>query len=203
MRSGYPRPSSGPGPGLNSAFARRRLAAFATGSRRAPAAAAEYGFTPGPTPVAGLETPVLPLDGTWKFQPGAAAGFWTLNERSAAAWPAIQVPGDWTMQGFAVKPGTAAGYLKTVTIPKAWAGRRILLRFDGVQSEAKVWVNGRPAGSHEGGFNAFELDVTALVQPGAAAPSPSPSRTNRSPTSWPAGPSTPPTSSAASPARSP
>jgi hypothetical protein len=73
------------------------------------------------------------------------------------------------MQGFAVKPGAAAGYLKTVAIPKSWTGRRVLLRFDAVQSEAKVWVNGRLAGSHLGGFNAFELDVTGLVHPGASA----------------------------------
>ncbi|MCX6560456.1 MAG: glycoside hydrolase family 2 [Candidatus Aminicenantes bacterium] len=128
-----------------------------------------YGFTPRPEAVAGLEASVLPLNGAWKFQAAPPPAFWSLTERSAAAWPPIQVPGDWTMQGFAVKPGTAAGYLKTVTIPKSWAGSRVLIRFDGVQSEAKVWVNGRPAGAHHGGFNAFELDVTALVHPGSAA----------------------------------
>jgi beta-galactosidase len=131
--------------------------------------AVEYGYTPRPEAVRGLVLPVLPLDGAWKFRPAPPQGFWSLNEKSAAAWPDIRVPGDWTMQGFAVQPGTAAGYLKTVTIPKSWAGSRVLLRFDGVQSEARVWVNGRPAGSHEGGFNAFELDVSALVRAGAAA----------------------------------
>ena len=134
-----------------------------------PAPAAEYGYTPRPEAVRGGDPPLLSLDGAWKFQPAPTREFWTLDEKSAAAWPAIRVPGDWTMQGFAVEPGTAAGYLKTVTIPGSWAGRRVLLRFDGVQSVADVWVNGRPAGSHEGGFNAFELDVTALVRPGAPA----------------------------------
>ncbi|MDD8026528.1 MAG: glycoside hydrolase family 2 TIM barrel-domain containing protein [Acidobacteriota bacterium] len=132
-------------------------------------AAADYGFTPRPEAVRGLEPPVLPLEGAWKFRPAPPQGFWALNERAAASWPVIRIPGDWTMQGFSVKPGTAAGYIKTVTIPKSWAGCRILLRFDGVQSEAKVWVNGRLAGSHAGGFNAFELDISALVRPGAAA----------------------------------
>jgi len=129
----------------------------------------DYGFTPRPEAVAGMESPLLPLDGTWKFNPAPPPGFWSLNERSASGWPSIRVPGDWTMQGFSVKPGTAAAYLRTVTVPKTWAGRRVLLRFDGVQSEAKVWVNGRPAGSHTGGFNAFEMDVTELLRPGAAA----------------------------------
>ncbi len=134
-----------------------------------PATAVEYGYTPRPEVVRGADPAVLSLDGVWKFQPAPPPEFWTLDEASAATWPAIRVPGDWTMQGFAVEPGTAAGYLRTVTIPDSWAGRRVLLRFDGVQSAASVWVNGRPAGSHEGGFNAFELDVTVLVRPGAPA----------------------------------
>ncbi len=134
-----------------------------------PAASEAYGFTPRPEAVRGGDPPLLSLDGAWRFQPAPPPEFWALDEKSAASWPAIRVPGDWTMQGFVVEPGTAAGYLKTVTIPGSWAGRRVLLRFDGVQSAASVWVNGRPAGSHEGGFNAFELDVTALVRPGAPA----------------------------------
>lgn len=134
-----------------------------------PDPASGYGYTPRPQAAGPGDTAVLSLDGAWRFQPAPPREFWTLGEKSAASWPAIRVPGDWTMQGFAVEPGTAAGYLKTVTIPGSWAGRRVLLRFDGVQSAASVWVNGRPAGSHEGGFNAFELDVTALVRPGALA----------------------------------
>jgi hypothetical protein len=72
------------------------------------------------------------------------------------------------MQGYAVKPWTTAAYLKTVVIPKSWAGLRALLRFDGVQSDIKIWINGRPAGAHQGGFNAFEFDITALIRPGTA-----------------------------------
>ncbi len=133
-----------------------------------PVGAADYRITPAPTAVDGLEAPLLPLSGAWRFNPAPPRDFYALSERGASAWKTIQVPGDWTMQGFAVKPWTAAGYLKTVVIPKTWAGRRVILRFDGVQSEIKVWVNGRPAGSHQGGFNAFEFDVTSLARPGQA-----------------------------------
>jgi beta-galactosidase/beta-glucuronidase len=54
-----------------------------------------------------------------------------------------------------------------VTIPADWRGVRILLRSDGAQSLATFWVNGKLAGGHEGGFTAFELDVTDLCRPGA------------------------------------
>ena len=132
------------------------------------AGAADYHLTPAPAAVEGLETPVLSLSGVWKFNPAPPRDFFSLGERGLAAWKSIRVPGDWTMQGFTVKPWTAAGYVKTLVIPGSWAGKRILLRFDGVQSDVKIWVNGRPAGSHMGGFNAFELDITALARPGAS-----------------------------------
>ena len=122
-------------------------------------------FPPLPQAVAGISSPVLSLNGTWSFDPAPPKGFETLAE-PGPGWSAIEVPGDWTMQGFTVKPWTTAGYLKTVTIPADWRGSRILLRADGVQSLATFWVNGRLAGTHEGGFRAFTLDITGLCRPG-------------------------------------
>jgi len=61
--------------------------------------------------------------------------------------------------------------VKTITrsqIPADWKGRRILLRFDGAQSDARVWVNSKEAGRHQGGFTAFEFDVTEYGLPGAS-----------------------------------
>jgi len=40
----------------------------------------------------------------------------------------------------------------------------VLLCFGAVDFEADVWVNGRYAGGHVGGYTAFELDITALVK---------------------------------------
>ncbi len=121
-----------------------------------------------PAEVAGIEAPVLSLDGSWSFHPAPPKGFERLTERSARGWSPIEVPGDWTTQGQAVKPWTPAGYLKTVTIPADWKGARIILRSDGAQSLATFWVNGKLAGTHEGGFTAFEFDVTEICRPGAA-----------------------------------
>lgn len=124
-------------------------------------------FPPLPKAVAGVASPVLSLNGTWSFDPAPPRDFETLTE-PGPGWSAIEVPGDWTMQGFAVKPWTAAGYLKTVVIPADWQGSQIFLRSDGAQSQATFWVNGRLAGKHEGGFRAFMLDITALCRPGQA-----------------------------------
>ena len=42
-------------------------------------------------------------------------------------------------------------YRREVTFPKAWAGQRIVLRFGGVDFLAEVWLDGRNAGTHNGG----------------------------------------------------
>ena len=60
-------------------------------------------------------------------------------------------------------------YRRTFTVPPNWKGRRVLLRFGAVDYRAMVWVNGRLAGSHEGGHTPFAFDVTDLLNGGANA----------------------------------
>ncbi len=60
----------------------------------------------------------------------------------------------------------AAWYMKAFTVPGTWSGKRVLLHFEACDYAATVWVNGRPAGGHEGGYTPFSLDVTALLEPG-------------------------------------
>ena len=57
-------------------------------------------------------------------------------------------------------------YRRTFRVPAEMAGRRLLLHFGAVEFEAHVWVNGKPAGSHKGGYTPFCLDITALVVDG-------------------------------------
>lgn len=57
-----------------------------------------------------------------------------------------------------------AWYQRQFTVPAAWAGKRILLRFGAVDYRAKVWVNGQLQGEHEGGNVPFALDVTNALQ---------------------------------------
>lgn len=51
-------------------------------------------------------------------------------------------------------------YRRQVAVPAAWRGRRVRLHFEAVDWEARVWVNGRFAGEHRGGFDRFGFDVT-------------------------------------------
>ncbi|HEY3381341.1 MAG TPA: DUF4982 domain-containing protein [Vicinamibacterales bacterium] len=57
-------------------------------------------------------------------------------------------------------------YRKHFSIDAGQSGRKIFVEFDGVQKYSRVFVNGRFAGDHKGGYNGFELDVTSLVRLG-------------------------------------
>src|SRR6185436_4085716 len=51
-------------------------------------------------------------------------------------------------------------YRRRVTIPAEWRGRHVRLHFGAVDWEARVSVNGRLAGQHQGGYDHFSFDIT-------------------------------------------
>ncbi|HWQ93034.1 MAG TPA: glycoside hydrolase family 2 TIM barrel-domain containing protein [Clostridia bacterium] len=55
-------------------------------------------------------------------------------------------------------------YRRHFTIPEAWRGQSIQLHFGAVDWFAKVFVNGKLLGLHRGGYDAFSLDVTPVVE---------------------------------------
>jgi beta-galactosidase len=109
----------------------------------------------------------LSLNGTWQFayRPGPT------TDADPADFAPIAVPGHWELQGFAepkygkeLAEGT--GYYRlTFPVPSAWAGQRVLLRFDGVLSGFMATVNGKVAGSWTSGFNPVTFDITDLLRP--------------------------------------
>jgi beta-galactosidase/beta-glucuronidase len=60
----------------------------------------------------------------------------------------------------------AVWYRKTVKLPEGWKGKRALLHFGAVDYETRVWINGKEAGSHRGGYTPFTFEVTDLLQEG-------------------------------------
>lgn len=104
-------------------------------------------LTPRPEQVAGVATPTLRLDGTWRF--GGKAD--------------IHVPGEWAMQGFEVPKGQAGVYEREVAVPEDWAGRTAVLRFDAVSAECAVYWDGVGVGAHRGGFVPFEVRLPEIA----------------------------------------
>ncbi len=106
----------------------------------------------------------IDLSGAWEivFDPdnqGIRLGW-------VACWPEdqtlpVQVPGIWNLT---YPDADGVGFYRTsFTVPESWQSRAVLLNFEGVIYRCDVWVNGRFAGSHEGGYTPFSMDVTALV----------------------------------------
>ena len=51
-------------------------------------------------------------------------------------------------------------YRRTFQLPKADAGKRLWLEFDGVYRDAVVFLNGYRIGRHESGYSGFHYDIT-------------------------------------------
>lgn len=55
-------------------------------------------------------------------------------------------------------------YEKEMFVPKEWEGNKIFIRFGAATHRAVVFVNGKEAARHEGGFLPFCADVTDIVR---------------------------------------
>src|SRR5205807_9486463 len=60
---------------------------------------------------------------------------------------------------------TTGWYRRTFALPAGWSGSRVLLNFGAVAWQAKVYVNGRLAGSHQGDYDSFSIDITPYLSP--------------------------------------
>jgi beta-galactosidase/beta-glucuronidase len=60
----------------------------------------------------------------------------------------------------------AVWYRRTVTIPREWEGRQVVLRFQAVDYDTTVWVNGVEVRRHRGGFTPFNCNLEGLASAG-------------------------------------
>lgn len=57
-----------------------------------------------------------------------------------------------------------AAYQKVIHADKEWKGSKLFLMFEAVGHYAEVYLNGKRIGSHEGGYTAFQLDLTEALK---------------------------------------
>ncbi|MET0248015.1 MAG: glycoside hydrolase family 2 TIM barrel-domain containing protein [Sphingomonas sp.] len=140
--------------------------------------------------------PAQSLDGAWHWSidpyrdgiagfhggpPNASTRRWSdvivaeVAERDPAALfefdmqrsPVTHLPGSWI--GHEPEMRLYQGlvwYQRDFDFTPAGPGKRTYLRFGAVDYRADVYLNGKPVGSHEGGFTPFAFDVTDLLRPG-------------------------------------
>lgn len=111
----------------------------------------------------------LNLNGPWQFRfDSADAG---LKEKWFEGNPAfphtILVPFPWGSPLSQVKDEPQiAWYSRTVRAPEAWNGQRIFLVVGACDWETQAWIDGKPLGSHRGGYTPFEFDLTPHLKAG-------------------------------------
>jgi beta-galactosidase len=121
-----------------------------------------------------FNAPQRPIVVPQKMEP-----FETLSYKEDASWHDLKVPANWEMAGFSPatynQPDNAIGlYRLSFDVPADWKDRIVKLNFDGVQNGAEVYLNGKPVAVdepswgrtnyHEGGWDAFQVDLTPAVK---------------------------------------
>ena len=128
------------------------------------------------------------LNGIWKFHPVIEEAYYTCDEfpdpdapPASLKYVDLIVPGLWKDRGNGFsgcrlpdgkilpvewRKALRAWYHRVFQVPKSWAGRAVIIRFEGIAFYGKVFVNGKAVGEHLGPGTPFELDISALVTPG-------------------------------------
>ena len=78
----------------------------------------------------------------------------------------VPYPPESELSGIARGGDTCLWYKRRFSVPQAWKGRNVLLNFGAVDRISSVFVNGKKAGTHTGGYDAFSFDITDLLKSG-------------------------------------
>lgn len=98
--------------------------------------------------------PTLSLEGDWSFCLGSGP-----EQR-------LPVPAAWEAHVNDKLTDGPAFYRRTFSLPEAWRGARIMLEARAISFDATLWVNGQPAGHHQGMWSPFQIEITPFAHPG-------------------------------------
>lgn len=100
----------------------------------------------------------LSLSGEWEYVKVA-----DLTTPPTEGWTAIHVPG--LLSGMDYE---RAWFRRDFQIPESMRGMRVVLHFGGVKYNSVVRVNGQKVGGYFGGYDPFDVDITAAARFGEA-----------------------------------
>jgi beta-glucuronidase len=110
------------------------------------------------------------LNGVWRFavdlrDSGEKEG-WQRPGQVDGGWMKVRVPAAWDTYAPELRGYEGIAWFRRV-FQVARRPRIAVLEFDGAGHQVKVWVNGRLAGEHEGGYGPFSLEVSGLLRSGS------------------------------------
>ena len=89
-------------------------------------------------------------------------------------WKEIK-PGDWKLGVMRTPPenwtmfkarNEVGSYRRTFEIPEGWAGKKVFINFDGVDSFFYLWINGKYVGFSKNSRNLAQFDITGYLESG-------------------------------------
>lgn len=102
------------------------------------------------------------MDGTWLYRAdpqrnGDRLGW--QRDPATTGWAAVSVPNAWnaTDESAASFAGAVGWYRRDFRLPTTAKGPMWVVRFESVNYRAKIWLNGKPIGTHSGAYLPFEL----------------------------------------------
>ena len=109
----------------------------------------------------------ISLNGDWNFVADPVGTLKVVDLPSAPNIRPTRVPSSWQSQFADLRDyAGVAWYWRSVSVEAPAADRVVLLRFDAVDYQAEVYVNGQKVVAHEGGYLPFEFDITSLIRAG-------------------------------------
>ncbi len=109
----------------------------------------------------------LRIDEDWKVQTGNVSGAEAIAFDDAR-WSTVNVPHDMSITLLSTKnsdPGALGWYRKHFTLPPGFAGKKVIVQFDGVYHDSKIYLNGTQVGSQRFGYVSFCCDLTPYLNP--------------------------------------
>jgi beta-glucuronidase len=104
----------------------------------------------------------LNISGIWKFKKDSTGvgekEQWFNGLKESVP---IAVPGSWNEQFEDIRDYMGlVWYQQNSYVPKSWKGQKIFIRVGSANYAAKVWINGKPLGKHDGGHLPFAFEIT-------------------------------------------
>lgn len=106
------------------------------------------------------------LNGLWQYAILPAAGQSIPSGYQGNILVPFAVESSLSGVGKTVGKDSVLWYRRTVAVPHA-KGKTVLLHFGAVDWKCTVFVNGKEAGTHQGGYDPFTIDITNSLKKGA------------------------------------
>jgi hypothetical protein len=62
-----------------------------------------------------------------------------------------------------ISDSSSLWYRTNFVVPGEWGKKRLILNFEASDWETKVWIDGKEAGVHKGGYDPFSFDISSLL----------------------------------------